>query len=757
MAQRRSFSIQSFRQQQGVDQAAAQKLWSSLKIAIGEIYNQNASSLSFEELYRNAYNLVLHKHYDLIYEGVKSTFREHLSVSLVGIVESSNEDMLRVLVNTWMFHKVAFNMIKDILMYMDRAYCAQRKKAPVYTLALQLFREVIIYHTSVRTRLQGILLNEISKERRGMVIDRGLVKSVLQMLEELGIDGTPVYEDEFEGPFIEATKQFYKQESLEFLSINTCQDYVLKAETRLEEEAARMVYYISDKTEPKLRSAVELELISVHARTLLHMDSTGFLCMLRDNKLADLGRFYALFVRIPHCVQQLRDAMCEYVKQEGMTIVATQVNQKDPVLFVRTMLDLKDKFDIIIKDAFRADKSAQKRLQDAFEDFVNKDNQCAASLASFMDDMLRGGIQGATEQEIEDKLDKAIVLFKYLSDKDIFENYYKHWLCKRLLSGKTVSDEAEKLVISKLKAECGYQFTSKLEGMFLDINISKSVQEEFRSSAVYQQNLHGIDMELHVLTTGYWPLTPTAPCQLPPTLRNCCSVFASHYLEKNSGRRLTWLPHLGSVDVKANFPQGRKELNVSTYQMCILALFNDSVTVSLEAIRDATQIPELELKRHLLSLCTAKFKVLKKQSKGKGIEETDNFTFNREFNSKFKRMKIPLISVKEVMTPAEATAAAAAGKDGSSSSGMDAMGGPGSDIPTNVEEDRRLQLEAAIVRIMKSRKTLTHNELVAEATRQLSQRFVPSPPFIKKRVESLIEREYLQRSTDDARVYHYLA
>jgi len=66
-------------------------------------------------------------------------------------------------------------------------------------------------------------------------------------------------------------------------------------------------------------------------------------------------------------------------------------------------------------------------------------------------------------------------------------------------------------------------------------------------------------------------------------------------------------------------------------------------------------------------------------------------------------------------------------------------------------------LPAAIVRIMTARKTMHHNELIAEVTKQLSVRFNASPQFIKKRIESLIEREYLERANDDRRVYNYVA
>ena len=92
------------------------------------------------------------------------------------------------------------------------------------------------------------------------------------------------------------------------------------------------------------------------------------------------------------------------------------------------------------------------------------------------------------ESEIDLKLEKAIVIFQYISDKDIFENFYKNLLCKRLLSGKILSDEVEKLAISKFKTECGYQYTSRLEGMFVDINTSKSVMEQFKKSNLYAQS-----------------------------------------------------------------------------------------------------------------------------------------------------------------------------------------------------------------------------------------------------------------------------
>jgi predicted ArsR family transcriptional regulator len=51
-------------------------------------------------------------------------------------------------------------------------------------------------------------------------------------------------------------------------------------------------------------------------------------------------------------------------------------------------------------------------------------------------------------------------------------------------------------------------------------------------------------------------------------------------------------------------------LNVSTYQMCILALFNTNDEMSLAAIKEALRIPDHELKRHLVRLAVNKHLIL---------------------------------------------------------------------------------------------------------------------------------------------------
>lgn len=61
-----------------------------------------------------------------------------------------------------------------------------------------------------------------------------------------------------------------------------------------------------------------------------------------------------------------------------------------------------------------------------------------------------------------------------------------------------------------------------------------------------------------------------------------------------------------------------------------------------------------------------------------------------------------------------------------------------------------VQIDAAIVRIMKTRKSLSHKLLVQELLIQL--KFPIRAQDLKKRIESLIDREYLERDEQNPQV-----
>lgn len=271
--------------------------------------------------------------------------------------------------------------------------------------------------------------------------------------------------------------------------------------------------------------------------------------------------------------------------------------------------------------------------------------------AKFVDSKLRAGNKEATEEELERLLDKIMVLFRFIHGKDVFEAFYKKDLAKRLLVGKSASVDAEKSMLSKLKQECGGGFTSKLEGMFKDMELSKDINIAFKQhmSNMMHREMINIDLTVNILTMGYWPTYPVLDVNLPNEMVQYQNVFTKFYLSKHSGRKLQWQPTLGHCVLKASFPQGHKELQVSLFQALVLLLFNNSDGLSFEEIKQASNIEDGELRRTLQSLACGKARVLLKIPRGRDVEDTDKFTFNAEFNNKYFRIKINQIQMKETV------------------------------------------------------------------------------------------------------------
>jgi cullin 1 len=423
-----------------------------------------------------------------------------------------------------------------------------------------------------------------------------------------------------------------------------------------------------------------------------------------------------------------------------------------------------------VKAQFGSNSLFQKALKDAFVEFVNRDcgkYSNSELLSSYCDKVLRtGGQKQLSDQEVEATLEKTTQLFSYLEDKDMFAEIYRNQLAKRLLNNLSASDEHEKLMVTKLKQRCGSMFTVQLEGMLNDMNMGKDHEAEFKE--FYAANRQGAGSSsgvsrggsssgggseestgcfgVQVLTAGYWAQHSTYEVQLPPDMTRDMQCFVKYYEEKINGkRRLQWLWGLGNAEVRGSWGKKMKyDLQVTTLQAVVLLDFNrgsvkggqqqqaDAASSSsgwegFEAIRERLNLPEEALKRVMHSLSCGKYKVLVKEpASSNSVKPTDQFKAAPTFACKKLKVRIPMASL------------------------LDDRGGNRQN--KHLAEGRAAAIEAAIVRIMKTRKTLLHQQLVAEVLSQLAF-FKPEPKVVKRHVEALIDREYLERDVDSPNTY----
>lgn len=685
--------------------------------------------------------------------------------------------------DTWLDHRSCMSKLSEVLKYVDRVYVENHKVPSINRLGLEIFRDSVIRSSKypIQIYLYSTLLTHIQIEREGSAISRSLVKSNVDMLADLtqhkpGMSSNQdpsVYSSDFEPAFLQTSAAFYSAEADRWLDAGDAAKYLAHVARRLQEEADRVSVYLKPESQKPLQHLLEKNFLAKHLTTIIDIPGSGLVTMLDENRKEDLGRMYILFNKVNEGPQTLRLGLKSYIAAKGKLIndaVTSQTAQQHApstdgldeaassikgkakaadadastpqaataIRWVEDVLDFKNKFDSILDTAFVKDTGCETSINEAFESFINTNKRAPEFISLFIDENLKKGLKGKTEAEVEDVLRKTISVFRFLHEKDTFERYYKQHLAKRLLQGRSVSDDAERGMMAKLKIESGHGYVAKLQGMLNDMKTSEETMDDFNKTIKNSHRSMPFALSVNVLTSTNWPISAQAPsCTMPDVLMEARRRFEEFYQSKHNGRVLTWHANLGNADVRVAFKSRTHEINLSTFALVVLLLFDASEdpnqTLSYNDIARATNIPDVDLQRTLQSLACAKFRILSKTPKSRDVSPSDTFAFNHAFTCPLARFKIQQIAAR-VETAKERKA-----------------------TNEKVEEERTFLVEACIVRIMKNRKSLNHNELVQETIRQLTNRFQPTLPMIKKRIESLIEREYLERHSFERNVYNYLA
>ena len=721
--------------------------WEILRSALTDIHNKNASQLSFENLYRASYKIVLRKKGQLLYERVKAFeeewFRVHVLPRIAELVSSNlvsiallqmpgssaherretGERFLRGIRSTWEDHNMSMNMIADVLMYLERSYTAESKQPSIFAATIGLFRDHILRNSlgSAAEQLgrpfvifdivNAVVLDLVNMERDGDIIDRNLVRKITSMLEDLyetddELEDAKLYLTEFEPRFLRASQEFYRNECEKLLREANASTWLRHTQRRLREEQDRCGTTLSMLTADKIAKVVEQELIQERLDDFLAMEGSGMKSMIDNDRCDDLSILYELVSRVDKSKQALKVILQKRVMELGVEIEQTLKNtdfsapaagagdaddaaeggekaKAQPlsaaaqqtaaaIKWVDDVLKLKDKFDNLLATCFNNDLILQSAVTKSFSDFINMFTRSSEFVSLFVDDSLKRGLKGKSDEDVEVVLQKAIVLLRHLADRDMFERYYQKHLARRLLHNKSEM-HIEKELVRRMRAEMGNHFTSKFEGMFKDMELSKDLSSNYRDHirGLGDVDTENIELGIHVLTSNNWPPEVMGrgalqednnrlDCVFPPAIKRLQESFSKFYLKDRSGRVLTWVGSAGSADIKCVFPkvpgkesgplskERRYELNVSTYGMVVLMLFNDLAegeSLSFEEIQAKTNIPTQDLIRTLGSLSIPpRSKVLAKDPPSKTVKPSDKFSFNAQFVSKTIKIKAPVIS-----------------------------------------------------------------------------------------------------------------
>ncbi|CAF2987351.1 unnamed protein product [Rotaria sp. Silwood2] len=641
----------------------------------------------------------------------------------------TDEDRLRLYEKHFNKYTRACKILNGACHYLNRHWVrrqydnGRRNVYEINELANQIWKETFfkpIFPNIIQTCLNLIKEHRINK----LSIDIETIKKIIEIYadenfnkeikESIDKDSTSepitdIYKQYFEIKFVQDAEDFYRQQKILCLESNSIMEDLTQISKNFDEEINFVKLFL-----PKFKSTFQMlinkleEIFLPDHNVNLIKDKMETIVSAENSQ--EIRHLCELVRQIPKIKRELTQLIENHIYQFGINTIEkiseTAIN--DPNLYIETIFDIYERFFKL----FCTEPSFNIALDKTCCKFINNNAVTEKS--------------GTTTKSAE-------LLARYC-DTLLKKGFYGKMLSRRLVNQLSASDDYEKLMISKLKETCSFQYTSKFERMVQDVDVSKNLMDEYQIYCTNKNLKSIVDFSVMVLSSNSWPFSPLPNVILPIELKETFDNFKDFYTHHHCGRKLILLYQYSKGELQICFTKQKYTLQVSTYEIIVLLLFNEKLNWTVEEIQDKTQIQSDLLLQVVCSLL--KIKILFSKEISENFQDNDikmNHTIElkEDFTSEKLRINLnmPLKSTKQ--------------KDLKS-------------LNKSINEDRKLVIQAAIIRIMKERKTLKHSLLMQEVLEHLSSRFKSENHLIKKCIDILIDKEYLERNSDNKEILHYL-
>ncbi|KAL3231095.1 Uncharacterized protein RNJ44_00734 [Nakaseomyces bracarensis] len=738
----------------GIPKQEFDQAWAVLSQALDHIYAEDTEKLSFGEMYRIIYTQVLNRNGQKLYQA----FEDYISLKLEKLREEELEPkvtgdrshLLTKLCEVWKQQSAIFKTISDLTIYMDKVYSKPNRVLEIHEMGLQLFKKHILM--KLQDPIINGLVRDINESRKQEEVDETktyMWKTLVSMMETIVDTKDTFYLNYFEPKFLHETEMFYSSSfdpssstALECLSrIRELQ----KFENELAEE------YLNSDTIVKINNILEQVLynnkLNQHIPELIGIS-------FKENNINLLQQIYSVSLSDDYrynIVRSIKEYILNYCndtepKEQPKKRIQFASQWTSRVLEIyktyhKFLSDINFGSIVVPNEKVAAETETKAYnssviVNETLTSYLNQSGRRSSEFITiYLDACLKLSAEKQNFKQVKSDLEAAVKIFKLLQEKDIFSVYYQQQLSKRLLQQKSSLD-LERWLITQIKNEMGSLFTSKLEGMLRDVSASTELYKTFQKSN--KENISEFMFKPQILTPTSWPFQNPDKIdpnfKLPAALQEVQDQFQSFYGKKYNQRVLKWSHHLSSIEVGHQFAKSYHEIHLPIYAASIFFLFKDHDNLSRNMIQDMTGLPDKELDRILLSMTTApRSRILLKNPSSKTISETDVFSINDEFTAPVLKVKLQMI-----------TGVVTAGKP-ERTKFMD-----------TVDRERMEVINAAIVRVMKRERRLAIGELQEAIAVEVATRFTLTIAAFKNSIETLIEKDYIQRDVDDQDTLHYI-
>ena len=537
---------------------------------------------------------------------------------------------------------------------------------------------------------------------------------------------TGIYQDYFSKELIKNTEDYYTKKTEELIKSNPIDKYMIYVEEVLEFENYLIVNHLNEISLKPILNKLNIILLNNNKKIIfekyysadLSNNNNEAKISLNENYIL-MKKIYILFKNIK-LEEEIKKKFSEYIISTCKLIYSKY--SKDYKLFYESIYLLKKNIDKYITESFLGEEKFKSISKESLTKGINQKPSLVCDIFSnYIDNILRFDAEKKSLHEIKNIIYEYMILFKYIGNKDLFENFFIKKLCIRCLFNLNKSEEAQNYLIEQLKKECGPYFVSKSQEMISDVKASQEMSQLFNEK---EKSEIDIPINYFILSNYTWPIDKLVSGEINNfDIGKTEKKFFDFYHKKNSGKSLFWHLPFCFGEIEMDLKDSSKSIKIigNGVHIAILKCFTkNQISLGLKDIIKTTKIEKDVITKHIKKLVNKN--ILKYENNIYVV----NFFVDKDENSD----KIMLIDYDE----------------------QEEEKGVEESEEKSIEE-RKFVIDAYIMKILKQKKVMKRSELISTVNEKMP--FDEKEEIINKRVDQLINNRYISKDDEDPSLIKY--
>lgn len=737
---------------------------------IEDQFTKSDYQIEFQIAYSKCHEICLNRMAKELYTSVSKLLSKIIISYQETLVKCNDTDFMNSLIQIYQFFSSKMLQVSDVLSYLERVKQKYNcfKEEPVLFMGTQLFYQIVIFEEKLQNKILNAMKIEYSQIRSGNLNKIEKFHSYFQILidKKYGsafFDATicPIIKNEAKIYYENYSKNFKDKLS----SLQNKKEIPSEIKKYLDESESFLI------TEEKLLQKVSEkdDILNIVMENLIISNfdilyKKGAKKFFKQNDLISFKTFYDLIFN--HQVSDLENNMNKFyatftemlqksLKKLMNTFVIFKKNQTLEYFnfyqYVEELCDLKQKYTNFLKNTMNNNQKIEHIIKNSFEKQVNQNTEFLFSFIKLIHEEIKLCQKIRSNNRIKEFSNKFFTIFKLINDKDLFENEYRKALSKRLIRNSSMIKEMEVDFYKIMKKESGCNYVKKLENMIHDIFYSQSINFDFRLNNKKNNVEQNIEFYIKIVSQDNWPLEKNLILNfssekiknteiteksinitgLPESLKKCFKEFANFYYSKFTNRYISFVSELSWIELNAKIKEKNYSLIVSTHQMILLMFYNKKRSYDIKSLLEMINLSEEKLKEVYQPLVKSNLLIFDEN------EKKNTLSFNEKFDSEEARINLNYKCKDKSKDKSENK------KD--------------KEVSHFLIEDRKYQIDASIIHVLKQTKKISFDELKMNVTQEVKGYFIPEISLIKSRLDNLMDRNFIKRDEKKPDLYIYIA